>query len=570
MKKYIIIICSMYLVSCGDILDVPDVTGVNTDVWNNEVGASLYVNRLYEVSLPGVGFGVDSGFSDESYSSNNTIYGNLTADDVSLYSVNYYRRIRDTNIGLEGLAGSTLPDDAKGRLRGQMTFLRALDHWNLVLLYGGVPMVLEAQDPYGGEAINLPRNTARECIDILVADLDEAIAGLPASWPNNERGRITRGAAAAMKGRILLFWASPQFNPANDQSRWERAYQANLEAKELLLQDGYGLHPNFTEVFTVKGNREVVFARLFDFNSGKTHGWENSVRPRQIGNNGGTGSNPTWEMVKAFPMSDGVSIDNPDSGYDSIYYFKDRDPRFYATIAYNGVNYTATGFDPNRKQWSYYVGDNPVDNPGATTTGFYCRKATNPNIQQQFTGQADTDWPEIRFAEVLLNLAEAAAETDRSSAAYAELYAIRQRAGISAGDGNYGVQEALPKADLVDAIMHERQIELAYENKRYWDLRRRNLFEQQLNGTRRHGIITRLKAGINPVEFEVIRDQIDLENDYDQYFEMELWVKDQQFVINYPQPQYNFFGIPQNVRDRSPEVEQTILWENGTFDPLRD
>ena len=569
MKKYIIIFCAALTWSCSDILEVPDVTAVGPFIWDNETSASLYVNRLYEVSLPGFGLGTNSGFSDETPGANDYMYGNLTANSVGFYSVNYYNRIRNINIGIKALEESTLPADAIGRLKGQMLFLRAWDYWGLVNLYGGVPMVLVPQDPYVDE-VDIPRNSTRECFEIMIADLDEAIEILPTAWPNDERGRITRGAAAAFKGRLMLFWASPQYNPNNDPARWEAAFLANSEAKQLLLQDGYGLHDSFEGVFLTKGNREVIFARLFDFNAGKTHGWENSVRPRAIGGSGGTGSNPTWEMVKAFPMKDGKAIDDPESGYDSLFFFRDRDPRFYSTIAYNGVNYTVTGEDPNRKQWTYYVGNNPVDNPGATTTGFYCRKAVNPNIQRQFVGQTDTDWAEIRYAEVLLNLAEAAAETDRSGAAYTELRAIRNRAGIEAGDGNFGLREGMNKADLVEAVMNERQVELAFENKRYWDLRRRNLFAERLNGTRRTGIITRLKAGIDPTQFANIRDQIDLETEYDQYFEMELWIRDQQFPINYIQPLYNFFGIPQNIMQRSPSLQQTIGWEDGTFDPLAD
>jgi len=569
MKKYIIIFCCTLTWGCGDILDVPDVTAVGPFIWDNEQSATLYVNRLYEVSLPGVGFGGNSGMSDEAPGANDFMYGNLTANSVGLYSVNYYNRIRNINIGLDALEGGTMPEDAKGRLRGQMLFLRAWDYWSLVSLYGGVPMVLRPQDPYQDQ-VDIPRNPTRESFEIMVADLDEAMAVLPASWPNDQIGRITRGAAAAFKGRLLLFWASPQFNPTNNPERWETAFQANAQAKEILLQDGYGLHNDFNGVFLNKGNREVVFARLYDFNAGRTHGWENSVRPREIGGSGGTGSNPTWDFVKAFPMKNGKSIHEEGSGYDSVYYFRDRDPRFYATVVYNGAPYTVTGADPLRQQWTYYVGNTPVDNPGATTTGFYNRKAVNPSIQQTFVGQTDTDWPEIRFAEVLLNLAETAAETGRPNAVYTELRAIRQRAGIDAGDGNFGLRDGMGRGELVDAVMLERQIELAFEDKRYWDLRRRNLFAQQLNGTRRMGIITRLKPGINPTDFAAIRNSIDMDTEYDQYFTMELWVKDQQFAINYPQPLYNFFGIPQNIIERSPSLEQTMGWENGTFNPVAD
>ncbi|MFT2009982.1 RagB/SusD family nutrient uptake outer membrane protein [Pontibacter sp. 13R65] len=582
MKKYIYYVaCVMLLGGCKDVLDKPDLNAINPALWNNEATATQYLNRLYDRSMPTQGFGGNSNLSDEAPSVTNetpnsadTMYGRLGIDAVGNYSLATYQRIRDINIAIEDVDKGTLSPEVKARIKGQAQVMRAWEYWELVRLYGGVPMVLTAFDPFMDD-MQTPRHTTSQAIDIIIADLDEAIAGLPAQWGSSERGRVTRGAAAALKARILLYWASPQFNPTDEAQRWQRAYTASKEAKELVDQDGKGLHNNFGTMFLVEGqqNKEAVFVRLYDFNTGKTHTWDNSARPRLIGVDGGQSSNPTKQLVDAFPMKNGLPITDPASGYDPVYYWKDRDPRFYSTIVYNGAEYEVQGFPAGRKQWQYYYHNDgslrSVEPTAPTTTGFYTRKAVDPNIAQTLVKQSGTDWIEIRYAEVLMNLAEAANEIGQINEAYSLLSAIRERAGIEAGDGLYGLKAGMSKEEMRDAIMQERQVEFAFENKRYWDLRRRNLFEEDLNGTRRLGIRTVLKPEFDHDDFLEIRDNIDLDTEFDTYFTIEEWLLDEESAINYPQPQYNFFAIPSNILDRSPAVEQTMGWGSGSFDPLQ-
>lgn len=569
------ILCLLFLASCMEILDVRDPSAISPDIWNDEQSSTLYINKLYHASLPAAGFGVNASLSDETTGGADHMYGRLTAESEGAFSPNYFLRIREINIAINELEKGKIEPEAKKRIQGQAYFFRAWEYFGLVRLYGGVPIIERPQDPFK-EDVNVPRHSASACIEFMISDLDKAIEGLPASWPSNERGRITRGAAAALKGRVLLFWASPQFNPNNDPQRWERAYKANREAKEMLIADGKGLNPNFRNIFIDKvNNPEFIFGRLFDFNANVTHGWENSIRPGGLGSSSGAGSAPTWDLVQAFPMKNGLSIHEAGSGYDESRFWKDRDPRFEATVAYNGAPWTATGFDPNRKQWHYFRYNNngqivADDNQNISNTGFYCRKASNSNIPEVQISQSSTDWIEIRFAEVLLNLAECAAETDKLSEAYDELITIRTRAGIEAGtDGLYGLSATMNKSELIDKIMNERQIEFAFENKRYWDLRRRNLFPVKLNGTRRQGLRVILKQEHDPATFRQIRNSIDLDAEFDTYFEIQQVDLDVESEINFPQPLYNFFGIPQSPLDRSPALEQTIGW-GGNFDPLKD
>jgi hypothetical protein len=589
MKKiiYTALVIALFI-SCEKVLDKPNPSYISPEIWDDEAAASLYINKLYDMVMPtfSKNFGIPSetssaSLSDESSGGESFLYGWLTTESVGDYSELNFRIIRDINIAIDEALKGGMSSEGKDRILGQTYFMRAWRYWELVKLYGGVPIVLVSLDPYNDE-LDIPRSKTSECIEIIVEDLDSAISKLPSSWPSSERGRVTRGAAAALKGRVLLFWASPQFNPEYKKDRWQRAYDANLQAKVILEEEGYCLEKNFEDIFIVEeGNTEFIFGRLYEFDAGKTHQWENSCRPVEVGLSGATSNNPTWQLVEAFPMKNGLSTGHPESGYNETYYWIDRDPRFYSTIAYNGCVWEFEGFPAGRKQWHYYysVADTNIasaEGPITTTTGFYCRKAINPDIPKEEVTEVGTDWPEMRFAEVLLNLAECANETDKIQEAYNELFAIRDRAGIENGAGYYGLDDNMTKEEMTAAIMHERQIEFAFENKRHWDLRRRNLFEEEINGTRRTGIINILKnlpdstGEATHQWFMTVRDTINLDEDFEQYFYTEVWVKDQQSEINYPQPLYNFYAIPPPMLDRSPAVEQTLGWDNGTFDPLEE
>jgi hypothetical protein len=432
-------------------------------------------------------------------------------------------------------------------------------------------MVMIPQDPWNDE-VHVPRSKTVDCINDIAADLDVGINNLPDRW-EEDYGRITRDAAAAFKGRVLLFWASPQFNPENKTERWQRAYDVNLAAKNLLDQDGYGLLDNFDQIFLTEGyaNTEAILIRSYDeiLSPG---GWESTCRPPSGGGSGG--NNPTWTFVQAFPMNNGKRITDLSAGYNSTYYWQNRDPRFYATVAYNGASWRMAGRS-DTVQWTYFLNSQEFGlNP---STGFYLRKGSNPAIHYDDVERTPTDWIEIRYAEVLLNLAECANEVGKTDEAYDLLKQIRQRAGIQPGaDDMYGLKSGMTIEEMREAVIWERQIELAFENKRYWDLRRRNMFVEdlgpntpKLNGTRRQGLTIYTNVPVEQVD--TIRDQIDINSDdYMQYFTAVPRNLDALYTINYLQPKYNFFAIPQNILDRSLAIEQTNGWANGAFDPYAE
>jgi hypothetical protein len=589
--------------ACKDVLEKEDLNVLNEGIWDDPAQAQLYVNNLYVKNMPIDYFGEYSQLSDETYSPeeqfNDLMYGFKTSSDVNAVTVMHkdkFELIRHINIALEGLEGSPLDEEIKQELRGQALFFRAWRYWELVQLYGGVPIVKTVQDPYN-EDLDVPRSKASESIDAIIADLDEAIAVLPVDWTlDSDDGRITSGAAAAFKGRVLLNWASPLFNPNNDQSRWQRAYDANVQAIDLLGQMTIprGLYPDFDGIFTtdVLSNKEAIIYKRFSLSAGTdyTHGWENSVRPPSGGGNGGF--SPTWELVQAFPMADGKLINEPGSGYDETYFWQNRDPRFYATVAYNGSEWDMAGRDETNV-WTFR---NTLENNRVPSSGFYNKKASDPTIAREDISQTTTAWIELRYAEVLLNFAECANELGKTGEALEKVRSIRERAGIESNGGDYGISDSVSKELLRQIIMIERQVEFAFENKRYWDIRRRLLFRndmgeyvKRLNGTMRTGFTYRALAGWNaPITDEAspyfgqLRIDTALANGYldlndvesfSQYFSISPRTLDiyqgANQNINYPEL-YDFFAIPTSIIEKSPAVEQTEGWLNGTFDPLAE
>lgn len=598
-------VLSIILFSCQDVLDKNDLTTLDDRIWEDETQMELYINNLYVDNMPAESFGENAPLSDETFSSDgkytDLLYGFITPsgiDAVTVLHKDKYNLIRRINIGLEGIQSSPVSDSIKNVLAGQALFLRAYRYWELVQLYGGVSIIQEVQDPYGGaDELDVPRDKTGIAIDKIIADLDKAIDGLPTDWLQvADRGRITKGGAAAFKGRILLTWASPMFNPNNDQARWQKAYEANKQAVDLLSQMSVprALNDDFSTIFTrnILENVESVIFRRYSLGAGNsyTHGWEGSVRPYSGG--GSSSFSPTWELVQAFPMANGKLINEPGSGYDETLYWKNRDPRFYATIAYNGSEWSMNGRDITTV-WTFR---NTVEGNRSPATGFYNRKATDPLIAKADVSQTSTGWHELRYAEVLLNLAECANEINAKNEALDNVRAIRERAGIESGGGEYGISNSIEQSELREVIMVERQVEFAFENKRYWDMRRRKMFREdvgtyvtKLNGRQRHSLYYAAKGkwgreitdpnspykGWLHIDTALTLGHLDLNDpaSFNNYFSSTVRNLDTyagvSTLIDYKEL-YDYFAVPSSMLQKSPAVEQTLGWINGTFDPLAE
>lgn len=552
--KYVLIGLSILTLSgCIGALDKKDLSAVTEqDVWNDPMYATAYLNKLYNDNLPGWNADI-AGNSDEAGGGAGIMYGQLTTASIDTWD---YTQIRNINLLLANVSKGLIEKQTQDQLRAQALVLRAWKYFEMVRLYGGVPMILTPQDIT--EDLYATRSKTSDAIAIIIKDLDDALAVLPWRWTGKDEGRFTKASVMAFKGRIQLYYASPQFNEQRDKSRWETAYATNKLAVDEIQANGYGLYNNYERIWLDEMNKEVLFVKRYQ-EPNITHSWDAATRPLSEAQNFTGANQPTLEMVKSYPMRTGESIDESPA-YDRIYYWKNRDPRFEATIAHNGTLWELSG-KKGRKQWTY-VGHSTL-NP--TTSGFYCRKAINVDYTPFFTERSSTDWIEIRFAEVLLNLAECAAELGKTNEAYALIQQIRQRAGIEPGTNNrYGLKENMSGAQLINAIMLERKIEFAYEGKRYWDLRRRKLFGAELNGSKRHGLLPKLL--VSQAEFDKIKDQFDTNKDYKTYFRDSLVVLDQKFDIDF-KDNYYFYAIPNKHLETNAKLKQTMGWDNGTFNP---
>jgi starch-binding outer membrane protein, SusD/RagB family len=529
------------------------------------------------------------------------LYGTLNENSVTDMgtgngiTTNRYFDIRRCNLALEGIDTSkTLLDGTKNQLKAQFYFLRAFTYFKLVTLYGGVPLVLKAQEITNEGIVATPRSKTSECIAAIVKDLDSAAAFLPASWPTNsaDYGKITKAAAKAMKGKVLLYWASPQFNPTNIVSRWEDAYAANLEAYLQCLLDGRTLLPSYANIFSTEDHQEILLVRKYTTTRDFGTNQEQVTRPSSetTTKSGGGSNQPTWNLVQAYTMSNGLPITNVASGYNSTLFWQNRDPRFEASIAYNGGSWPLSG-NATRKQWTH---TGVTDEVASTiVTGFYCKRLCNPSIiaaqalyNSNTGGGSGMDWIEMRVAEVILNIAECANETNRLTEAKNMVRLIRQRAGITtSGTLDYGMEIASNIPTMRSLILNERQVEFAMEGKRYFDLRRtRNL--NLISARQSYKLAAKLPyvAG-NPPNPPVVgriyldapnafgirpRDTATLNNIavFTTIYTPTIASIEGSNVINIPN-NYYFYALPNFFSQNTFVIEQTQGWINGTFDPLQ-
>ncbi|RZM08444.1 MAG: RagB/SusD family nutrient uptake outer membrane protein, partial [Pedobacter sp.] len=444
-------------------------------IFSDSTLAFYNLSYVYDQNLPtwfgNMGGAINSNgtFSEESQGTHLFFQGQVISTTVGdfgtgLSNSNNWGKIRKINEFIRDVKNGAMPEETKNRMLSEAMFFRAFRYFDLVRLYGGVPLILEPLDPIGSEnkESNMKaRNSTAECIAQIVADLDYGIQYLPSKWPGVAHwGRITKGAAAAFKGRVLLTYASPQFNPDDLQPRWQAAYDANLEAKTILDNSNFfKLHTSYSGLwFQEVDNPEAIIVTGFNSKNGentrKNNTYDLQTRPTYLSSGNGGSNAPTWDFVKQYPMKNGKPSlqrsalfpeGEPINGFDTVLFYKNRDPRFEGTIAYNGSTWSILG-DPNYRLWTYFdytVSGNTTTyrsvEPNASNTGFYLKKAVSPTATIASLPNSGTDWIELRYAEVLLNLAESACGINRlgqAEEAYQGLIAVRKRAGIDAGTDN--------------------------------------------------------------------------------------------------------------------------------------
>lgn len=474
--------------------------------------AAFNLNDLYNY-IPG-GFNriggdfLDAASGDAIPSRNNTLVEYYTNRRVSVvsnpdpYWGNSYAGIRRTNIFMQNISkvpivetDATTIANAKATRqywRAEARFIRSLMYFELLKRYGGVPLIGDKIFTLD-DNLQIPRNTFEQVVNYIVSECDivkdslrkEAIA-------DGDWGRVPRGAAIALKCRVLLYAASPLYNGGGietdpvkkalagyvnyDANRWNAVIAA---AEELRNLNYYKLNdagtPNFfAATFTVKKNAEIILAKQ----SANSTNLENSQAP--VGFAGQATSqgltSPTQNFVDAFPMLNGLQPFNADgtvnvaSGYNVNAPYTNRDPRLDVTVFRNG--YTWLGRTVETSEGGR---DKPNTSTVAvqTKTGYYLRKFLGNFPTGSTYSNQSHNFPLFRYAETLLNYAEALNEVGRIEDAVTQIGLIRKRAGITAGaNSRYGIKVGITQDEMRQLIRNERRIELAFEEHRFWDIRR--------------------------------------------------------------------------------------------------
>ncbi len=376
---------------------------------------------------------------------------------------------------------------------GEARILRAFFYFELVKRYGGVPLLGDSVKNLNDD-VQVPRSSFETCINYIVAECDRAADSLRDDPVDNSNyGRWTKDGARALKARVLLYAASPLFNGGNigdslngytsyDANRWKKAADA---AREIMDEGHYQLETDFKNTFITEKSVEVIFAKT---NTTGTfletqNGPINYSTAPAAGN-----TSPTQELVDAYGMSNGLPITDPASGYDPAEPYLNRDPRLSYTVLYNGAQWLGVPLQ------TYNGG---VNRPGGTTmqtqTGYYMRKFLG-NFENATTYENHFhDWIYFRYAEVLLNFAEASnAYAGPTEEVFQAVEAIRNRAGLNP----YTLDRNISKDSLQQVIRNERRKEMAFEEQRYWDIRRWKIAGEVYNAGSLHGIsITKTPTG---------------------------------------------------------------------------
>jgi len=527
--KNILITCSFILCimictsSCKkDFLDTkPSTEFSGDDIWNDPNLIEAFVNGIYlNIDNPANGGdGLLKGeFVDEMHDQwfsffefNNSL---ITPDNLASWPHEnwdkLYKNIRSCNIYFSKINGAKIDDaQLKDRMTGEVHFLRAYLYHQLVSLYGGVPIIKKA---YGlNDVFAVKRDSYSDCINFISKECDSAALLLPLVQSGSNQGRVTKGAALALKARTLLYAASDlhnkpvfsgyaqqeliRYTDGNQASRWRAAKDAAKAVIDLGIYRLYKAEPapgdsiaqNFANIFISNGTEEDIWVRYFKTTSLNGSPDLNSLS-LVSGPNGyhlyGQDT-PSGEMADHFEMSDGTPFSWSDPSKANQPY-KNRDPRFYASILYEGVKFKPrpsdiTNLDPvgviqvgTWQRWNassnsmeeVYGLDSrkgPVENFNGGYTGYYLRKFIDPAINGQFSTNG-TPWRYMRYAEVLLNYAEACIELNEESEARSALNQIRKRAGMPniTDSGNA----------LRNRYRNERRVELAFEEHRFYDVRR--------------------------------------------------------------------------------------------------
>lgn len=511
--KYLTIglMATTMLASCADILDKKPLTEISdNDLWSDPALLKAFVNSRYnQVGVNGAE-SMQSSIVDETELTwlrgcETHNFARVSPTDLGRMNGAWWgwdnrswstkwTNISNCNIFFERVDNVGFTDEAeKTKLVGQVRFIRAFEYWDLIARWGAMPIITKSFSINDREEIvGQKRNTYKECIDFLVSELDQAAKELPANWSGDDYGRATSVAALALKSRILLYAASPLMNEdvkipevgytTPEPDRWQKAAKAATEALDAAQAAGYELYnlngdpsKNYQLIFmdNTAANKETLFARM-----GTSSAEGESISSCDQYNNpngyGGWGGNcPLQELVDAYEVvKDGVASkfdwNNPEEKANP---YANRDPRFYATILYDGAKWMTrnveTYFDVDNNGTIIGGGKDTKygnDSWNASPTGYNMKKFMDEGYALNSWNFCARNWIHLRMAELYLNKAEALYNIGDEEGAREALKPVRERAGMPAVTAT--------GADLLEAIKNERRIEFAFEEHRYFDVRR--------------------------------------------------------------------------------------------------
>ena len=397
-----------------------------------------------------------------------------------------YTAIADANMFLEKLDQADIsswqynPDYRNWVLQMELfpyevRFLRAYFYFELFRAYGDVPLVTTTLS--NAQANSVTRTPADEIVKFIVDELDEIAPHLPVSYlteVNNEIGRATRIAAYALKARTLLYAASPLFNPSNDKSRWAAAAEAckfildNVSEWNLKLSAYGSLWGQ--DAFT---NRELIFG----LGRGEFNSFEMANYPVGV-ENGSSGNCPTQSLVDQYEYQDNgeTFVQRYPGGIDlkSVDPYEGLDPRFALTVVKNGDQWPTNGAQKKAME-IFHGGMNAAPKYGATPTGYYLRKYVDGSCVTTADNQTTRrhTWILFRLGEIYLDYAEAVFNATGSAkdatyglTANEAVNVLRKRSGINMPEFTEDGEAWVARYE------RERLVELAFENHRFWDVRR--------------------------------------------------------------------------------------------------
>ena len=512
MKTRFIILMSLMLglTSCFDnILDKgPQDVYSDENLWNSQSLIEAYVIDLYSTSRLGGIFResekielittTDEALGGQIYAHTHEICRGVVNSTHNFNQYWDYEFIRRANYFLENYKQGVLEPELLENRAAEVRFLRAFCYFEMVKRYGGVPLVLSVQDINDGDKLFVSRNKEDEVYDFIIKECDDIAKILPESYEDSESGRITRYAAWALLSRAALYAGSIAENgsPINDPNgkvgipadKAEAYYQASLNASNKLVGK-FSLYEknenkvlNYQNLFLdTENNSEVILWKKYvPILSGHSYDWWQSIDLHNVC------VAVSAEMVNSFDMVDGsnkeIDFSNVTGTLNKI--LEKKDPRLHASVLWNGAEWKNKPIESYRGVIDVINGervtmtDRTKEYKGMAqqgsdfcenmATGFTLKKYLDPeSVIKTKDSESGTDYIVFRYAEILLNKAEAAFKLGDSDTALDAINEIRRRAGVF----------ELTSIDM-QKIMDERKVELAFEEHRYWDIRRWRLAEQ--------------------------------------------------------------------------------------------